>query len=61
MKAWNQEVLQSEIKVSISSENSAIIYHKNRPFSQWYRERDYLYLRHVFKYDEDFYVADKSI
>lgn len=60
-KHWHPEVLQGEIKLGISSENSAISYQKHRAYSKWYRERDFLYLRHVFKLKEDYYIADKSI
>ena len=58
---WNPEIVQAEIKLSISSENSAIVYQKHREYSQWYRERDFVFLRHLFKIGKDYFIADKSI
>lgn len=60
-KNWHPEIVEAEIKLSISSENSAIIYQKHREYSKWYRERDFVFLRHVFKIGEDAFISDKSI
>lgn len=53
--------MQGDLKLCISSENSAISYQKHKQYSKWYRERDFLYLRHVFQMGKDYYLADKSI
>lgn len=37
------------------------MYQKHKAFSEWYRERDFLYLKHLFKMEECFYLVDKSI
>lgn len=60
-KNWHPEIVQAEIKLNILSENSAIVYQKHKAYSKWYRERDFIFLRHVFKVAEDYYIADKSI
>ena len=60
-KVWHPEVVQGDIKLTISSDNSAISYQKHKEYSKWYRERDFLYLRHIFKMGNDYYIADKSI
>lgn len=60
-KNWHPEIIHGQVKLSISSENSAIVYQKHKALSKWYRERDYLYLRHIFKMGESYFIADKSI
>jgi len=60
-KHWHPEIVHGHINLRISSENSAIVYQKHKAYSKWYRERDFLYLRHVFKKGENFFIADKSI
>ena len=60
-KVWHPEVVQGDIKLGISSDNCAISYQKHREYSKWYRERDFLYLRHIFKLHTGYYIADKSI
>ena len=50
-----------KIKTLISSENSAIIYQKNKPYSKLYRARDFVFVRHAFRKDKDFYFADRKI
>ena len=45
----------------ISSENSAIMYQKNKAFNKLYRCRDYVFLRHVFKLKNGLFIIDKSI
>jgi hypothetical protein len=37
------------------------MYEKRKAFSKWYRERDFLYLRHHFQLSGSFYIVDKSI
>lgn len=32
-----------------------------RSFSEWYRERDYLQLMHMFKQGQAYYIVQKSI
>jgi hypothetical protein len=36
-KNWHPEVIQSDIKMMITSENSAIVYMKTKKYSEWYR------------------------
>lgn len=45
----------------IKSENSALIYTKIKPYNRLYRARDFVYLRHVFRDSDTYYIADKSI
>ena len=59
-KLWHPTVHESQQKIRISCENCSIFYQKHKPYSKWYRERDYLYLKHVFKLGEHYYLADKS-
>jgi hypothetical protein len=58
---WHPQVVHGHVNLRISSENSAIVYQKNRGYSKWYRERDFLYLRHVFRQGDSYFIADKSI
>ena len=46
---WNDQIVQAGIKLRISSDNSVIVYQKHKQYSKWYRDRDFVYLRHVFK------------
>lgn len=45
----------------ISSENSAIIYQQNKSFNKLYRPRDFVFIRHGFKSQGNYYIVDKSI
>ena len=45
----------------VKSENSAVIYQKNKPFSRIYRARDFIFLRHLFRFNDKTYIIDKSI
>ena len=45
----------------ISTENTAIMYQKHKRYNQWYKERDFVYIRHVFKTGNDYFMVDKSI
>lgn len=60
-KSWHKEISQGQLKMPISSENSCIMYQIHKKESKWYHERDYLYLRHVFQYEENYYIADRWI
>lgn len=60
-RLWNEEIELADIKIRITSENSAIVYQKHKPYSKFYKARDYLYLRHVFSSNDQFYIIDKSI
>ncbi len=48
VKLWNNDIDMFSIKTKISSENSALIYQKDKAQGLLYRERDYLYVRHCF-------------
>lgn len=60
-KYWHPEVDEGQIKLKISSENSCILYLKTKAYSEWYKERDYLFLAHMFKIGNDEYIGEKSI
>lgn len=56
------------VKTKISSENSALIYQKDKAQGLLYRERDYLFFRHSFSVKPSnpndkakIFIADKSI
>ena len=61
IKLWNSEIEEIVIKTLIKSENSAMVYQKAKAFNRLYRPRDFIFLRHVFKEGETFYMIDKSI
>jgi hypothetical protein len=58
---WNDEVDIGNIKLRIYSENTVIAYQKHKAFDKNYRERDFLYLRHLFQRNNVIYMVDKSI
>jgi hypothetical protein len=58
---WNAAIEDVSIKNLIRSENTAIIYQKHKAYSKIYRPRDFVYLKHVFKKDNNLYIVDKSL
>jgi hypothetical protein len=58
---WNDEVDLGNIKLRIYSENTVIAYKKYKAFDKNYRERDFLYLRHLFQRSNIVFMVDKSI
>ena len=60
-KHWHPEIDEGQIKLKISSENSCITYLKAKAFSEWYKERDYLLLTHMFRVQNSYYIVEKSI
>lgn len=62
---WNEEVDMITVKTKISSENTALLYEKNKSQGMLYRERDFLYLRHCFSISDqknaNSFIVDKSI
>jgi hypothetical protein len=60
-KYWHQIIDEGQIKVKIPYENSCIMYLKTKAFSEWYRNRDYLVLAHLFKTNNIYYIVQKSI
>lgn len=58
---WNTTIADVNIKNLIRSENTAIIYQKHKPYSRIYLARDFVFLRHVFKKDNNLYMVDKSL
>lgn len=49
------------IKNILKSENVSIVYQKNKAMSKIYRGRDFIFIRHVFKMNNNLYIIDKSI
>ena len=60
-KKWNHNVSEAEAKHLFASENLKIIYQKNKSHGTFWKSRDFVYLRHVFKYKGNLYIIDKSI
>jgi hypothetical protein len=60
-KDWNTEVDEIVVKTLIASENTAIIYMKIKAYSRIYRARDFVFLRHAFRKEQELYIVDKSI
>lgn len=60
-KLWNASVNESQIKLPITSENTFIMYLKLRSAYEWFKERDFLFLRHVFKMADRYYMIDRSV
>jgi|JI6StandDraft_1071083.scaffolds.fasta_scaffold06281_2 hypothetical protein len=58
---WNTAIEDVSIKNLIRSENTAIVYQKHKAYSKIYRPRDFIFLRHVFKKDNNLYMVDKSL
>lgn len=61
MKKWNDCVDESQIKITLTAENCLICYQKHHRYSSWFKERDYLFMRHAFTYKNNKYIADRSI
>ena len=47
-KIWNSAINESQVKLAITSDNCLISYMKFKSPSEWYRERDILFIRHFF-------------
>jgi len=60
-KQWHPEINEGQVKLKISSENSCINYLKMKAYSEWYRERDFLFLLHMFRMDNSYFIVGKSI
>lgn len=60
-KLWNRSINESQIRWNISTENSAIVYRKQKTDSEWFKERDFLLLRHLFVMGESTFIVDRSI
>lgn len=58
---WNTGVEEVMIKSILKSENVAIVYQKHRAMSKIYRARDFVFMRHVFRWNGNLYFLDKSI
>jgi hypothetical protein len=62
MKKWNGTINdESKIISVIQSERSAIMYEKRKQYGLFYLPRDFVYLRHVVKLNDAFYILDKSV
>ena len=60
-KFWHDQVTEGDVKMKLSSDNTIIGYQKHQAYSHWYRERDFLFVRHLFKNNDYYYLVDKSI
>ena len=60
-KLWNGATNESLEKLWISSDNTCIQYLKQKAVSEWFRERDFLFLRHLARSGDRFYIFDRSI
>ena len=60
-KLWNSSINQSQIKWAISSQNAYIIYRKQKAYSEWYRERDFVFIKYLFKKGNSHYLIERSI
>ncbi len=60
-KLWNGSINESHVKLSITSDNAYLAYFKHRSYSNLYRERDFLFLRHLCRVEQAFYFVDTSI
>lgn len=60
-KYWHPEISEAQVKLKISSENSCLTYQQLKPYSEWYRARDFLTLLHLFKEANCYYIVGKSI
>ena len=45
----------------VKSENSAIVYQVNKAQNKFYRQRDFIVIRHAFRHQNNVYLVDKSI
>lgn len=60
-KLWNKSINESQVKWSISSENASIAYRKQKIDREWFKERDFLFIRYLFKKKDSHYIVDRSI
>lgn len=58
---WNPAVEEALIKSILRTENVAILYQKHKAMNKVYRARDFVFMRHTFKMDNNLYFLDKSI
>ena len=60
-KNWHPEIQEAHIKLKITTENSCVTYQQLKSFSEWYRDRDFLVLVHLFREGNNYYIVGKSI
>lgn len=60
-KLWNKQVSESQVKWAISSENACIFYRKQKSIGEWFRERDFLFIRYLFRKGGCHFIVDRSI
>jgi hypothetical protein len=60
-KLWNGSVNESNVKLSISSDNAYLVYFKQRAYGHLYRERDFLFLRHLCTLERAYFLVDCSV
>lgn len=61
LKKWNESVDESQIKITLTAENCLICYQKHTRYNSWFKDRDFLFMRHAFTYKNCKYIADRSI
>lgn len=61
IKGANKVIEDVQIKLFISSENSAIMYQVNKAYNRLYRPRDFVFIRHMFSDGNKLYMIDKSV
>lgn len=57
----NDNVEEQTIKTLLKSENSAIMYQTLKAYNKFYRSRDFVFVRHAFTHNNNFYLIDKSL
>jgi hypothetical protein len=60
-KLWNRAVNESQAKWAITSENAYIFYRKQKSINEWFRERDFLFIRYLFRQGAAHFIIDRSI
>lgn len=60
-KIWHPEIEEGQVTMKITSENSCVVYLKQRAYSEWYRPRDYLILLHLFRFEKQTILVGRSI
>ena len=57
----NDNIEEQSIKTLLKSENSAIMYQTLKAYNKFYRLRDFVFVRHAFAHQGNFFLVDKSI
>lgn len=57
----NENIEEQTTKTLLRSENSAILYQTLKAYNKFYRMRDFVFVRHAFIHNGNFYIVDKSL